>query len=935
MLNLRATMITVRGTLFLILSVTACISQGAEVPFNEDIRPILAEHCLHCHGPDAAHRQADLRLDLEHAAKESSIVPNKPRESEFFQRISSNDPDLRMPPGDTGKPLSAAQIAILKQWIQEGAPYQGHWSFEPIQKPKIPDVGHSTTSEIDRFILSRLKKQGLKLSPALNRQQLIRRATFDLTGLPPTWEEVTAFENDPSPHAFEKVIDRLLASPRYGERWGRHWLDIARFADTHGGSAIGFKKFPFSYTYRDYVIRAFNADLPYNRFVTEQLAADQLELKKNDPAHAALGFLTIGMQFRNPHDTIDDQIDVVTRGLLGLTVACARCHDHKYDAIPTEDYYSLYATLGSSRLEKLPSIIGETPKTKSYENYQKELARRLESYKEMRREQTAIMRGRLRMQVGIYLRELAKGTPEQDLSAAFLSYRTDDLRPLVLNRWRKYLAELPMTDPVFGPWLQLSSLKQKQDFQKQCQTLVASLVKENGDPKKQAAMEKVAANAPRWNPRVLEAILKKRPASLLELADIYGSLFADVQQQWLKVLIGTSLEARPGAQVIPDEDPRHRDANSPINRQLRRHLYAPDTPIAMSNEIAETLLNRPIRDNLRGRAGAIDQLNLTSPGSPPRPMTLREDPLADPFHVFRRGNPIDRGKPVQARFLTALSSANPKPYPAGKQRLGLANSIVDPANPLTRRVIVNWVWQHHFGLALVRTPDDFGTRGQTPTHPKLIDYLATTFMEEDWSLKQLHRRIMLTQVYQQAALEHAESRIKDPSNQLLWRMPRRKLEMEAMRDSMLMVSGELDTKMGGRPFDLLSKTVTPRRSVYAFVNRDIVSSLSSTFDGANPSSCTAQRPNTNVPQQTLFALNSRFIQDRAAALVSHKEIKSATTNTDRVRLLYQRTFSRNPEPQEVEIALRYIQSQTENSKTNPWQRLAHVLLAANEFVFVD
>lgn len=934
MLNQRKFSFTLLGSVSLVLFFQACVGFAAEIRFNEHIRPILSEHCLHCHGPDAGDRQADLRLDVEGGAKESAIVPQKPHESEMFQRLISKDPDLRMPPAETGKSLSAAQIKLVEQWIQEGAPYQDHWAFEPIKKPKLPQVDNTTITDIDRFILAQLKASGLQLSPTINRRQLIRRATFDLTGLPPTWDEVTVFVNDKSPQAFEKVIDRLLDSPQYGERWGRHWLDIARYADTYGGSAIGFKKFPFSYTYRDYVIRALNTDIPYNRFVKEQLAADQLGLKENDPALAALGFLTVGMQFRNPHDTLDDQIDVVTRGLLGLTVTCARCHDHKYDAIPTDDYYSLYATLGSSRLPQQLPMIGPAPETKSYRDYQTALSHRQEQHDDMGREQSAIMRSRLRMQVGLYLRELAKGTPEQDLSATFLSYRTDDLRPLVLNRWRKYLAGLSKKDSVFGPWLKLSKLDSK-NFRDQCLALVQALTKENGDPAKQPAMQKISSNAPRWNPRVLEALAKQKPASLLEVADVYGRLFADVHQQWLNVLTDTALEADTGAKVIPDEDPRHLDANSPINRQLRRHLYAPNTPTAMKEEIAVTLLNRPIRDNLRGRNGAIHNLHLTSPGSPPRAMALREEEQADEFYVFRRGNPIDRGKPVQARFLTALSASNPNAFPVGKQRLGLAQSIVDPANPLTRRVIVNWAWQHHFGRGLVRTPDDFGTRGQQPTHPQLLDYLATKFLEEGWSLKKLHRQIMLTNVYQQAAIENSEARIKDPENKLLWRMPRRRLEMEAMRDSMLLVSGELDSRMGGRPFNLLSKPVVPRRSVYAFVNRDIVSSIASTFDGANPNACTAKRPETNVPQQTLFALNSAFIQDRAVALASLKGIASAKTDAERVRLLYQRTYSRSPEPQEVILALRYIRSQKEKSKTKPWQRLAHVLLAANEFVFVD
>lgn len=924
----------VGGLSLLLFFILPAICLADEVRFNKDIRPIFAEYCLQCHGPDANNREADLRLDIEEVAKESAIVPAKPEESELYRRLITDDADLRMPPADSGKKLTKVQIELLRQWISEGAQYQGHWAFEPVRKPNPPNIGNKSITDIDRFVLSTLNKRGLKLSPAINRQQLIRRATLDLTGLPPTWEEVTAFVNDKSASAFEKVLDRLLESPRYGERWGRHWLDIARYADTHGGSAIGFTRFPFSYTYRDYVVRAFNADLPYNRFITEQLAADQLELADNDPALAGLGFLTVGMQYRNPHDTIDDQIDVVSRGLLGITVACARCHDHKYDAIPTDDYYSLYATLASSKLSQPLPIVGQPKKTKPYLDYQKELARRQISRDDMAREQSAVMRGRLKTQVGFYLKELAKGTPETDLSAAFLSYRTDDLRPLVLQRWRAYLARLPETDAVFGPWHRLSKLEAK-EFQTKCLALIESLKKENGDPKKQPPQQKLATGAPRWNPRVLEAIAKKKPTSMLEVADVYGQLFADVHQQWLRGLMETSLEATPGSKPVPDEDPKHRDINSSVNRQLRRHLYAPGSPTAMTEEIATTMLNRPVRDNLNKRKGAIHNLHLSSPGSPPRAMALREAKQPGEFRIFKRGNPIDRGDTVHAHFLTALSGKDAQPFRAGKRRLGLASAIVNPNNPLTRRVIANWVWQHHFGQGLVRTPDDFGTRGQPPTHPQLLDHLATTLLEDGWSLKKLHKRIMLSEVYQQAAREDAGARIKDPDNQWLWRMPRRRLDMEAMRDSMLAVSGELNTRMGGRPFELQSKPAVPRRSVYGFVNRDIVSSLASTFDVADPNSCTAKRPETNVPQQTLFALNSEFIQDRAAALAKLKELTTAKDDAERVRLLYQRVFSRPPKPQEVKIAVGYVQSQSGNSKTNPWQRLAHVLLAANEFVFVD
>ncbi len=914
----------------------ACAS--AAVRFNEQIRPLLAEHCLQCHGPDETHREGDLRLDVEDAAKEIAIVAHEPEASELIARITAIDPDVKMPPSETGKSLSAENIALLRQWIAEGAHYEGHWAFEPIELPKVPRPTEPRSSEIDHFVVTGLEAQGLRLSPSVSNQQLIRRATFDLLGLPPTWEEVEAFVEDNSPQAYEKVIDRLLASPRYGERWGRHWLDLARYADTHGGSAIGFRRFPFSYTYRDYVIRAFNADLPYDRFVTEQLAADQLNLEANDPALAGLGFLTVGRQFRNRHDVVDDQIDVVTRGLLGLTVSCARCHDHKFDAIPTTDYYSLYAALADSHPPETLPMVGEPADSEPLRNYQAELSQRQVIYQDMARDQTEVMRSRLRMQVGMYLRELAQGTPEQDLSVSVLSYRTDDLRPAVLERWRSYLAKMPADDPVFGPWVQLAEVSAN-ELPARCEQLLTLWQKDNGDPEKFAKAHKLGTVAPKWNPRVLEALAKAQVSSMEEVADAYGALFAELHEQWLRSLLDATLEASNGAEIIPDEDKRHAEINSAINKQLRRHLYQFGTPTAMSDNLTTTMLNRTVRDNLSGKRGAIHDLHLNSPGSPPRAMSLLEQTSGNPFHVLRRGQPLNRGEMVQARFLTAVSPGPTAPFPNGRKRLALARSIVDPSNPLARRVIVNWVWQHHFGRGLVRTPDDLGVRGQPPTHPELLDYLAVKFKEDGWSLKKLHRRIMLSQTYQQAAIENEVARHKDPENKLLWRMPRRILDMEAMRDAMLAVSGELDTsKIGGRPFEFQSDPIVPRRSLYAFANRDVISSFASTFDRADPSTCTAKRPETSVPQQTLFALNSTFIQDRALALANRA---SQIGNIDqRVQWMYQRTFSRNPDEHELQAALQYVASAEkieagEGAKTNPWHQLAHVLLAANEFVFVD
>ncbi|MCA9175211.1 MAG: PSD1 domain-containing protein [Planctomycetales bacterium] len=925
----------------LVLWLAACIlllesaALAEEIGYNSHVRPILTEHCLHCHGNDRDADQSGPRLDLEEAAKQSAIVPGHPERSPLLERITAKDPELRMPPPDSGRALTDAEVTILRQWISQGAPYERHWSFEPIQKPAAPMAERPLESDIDRFLIAKLESRGLSMTPPVTRRQWLRRASFDLTGLPPTWEEVQRFEADSATDAYEQALDRLLASPRYGERWASHWLDVARYADTHGGSAIGFTKFPFSYTYRDYVIRALNADLPYDRFVTEQLAADQLGLDEHDPALAALGFLTVGMQFRNPHDTIDDQIDVVTRGLMALTVACARCHDHKYDPIPTADYYSLYATFASSSQAELPPVIGQPPDDDNYRRYRDELAQRQRIHLDMRRDQTEVMRHRLRMQVGLYLRELAKGTPEQDLSAAFLSYRTDDLRPLVLNQWRDYLATMPESDPVFGPWVQLSGLA-KSEFGARCHQLLEQWRGENGDPAKFAKPELLTTAAPKWNPRVLDALAAKRPQSLLDVADAYGEVFAQLHREWLKTLLDTSLEAAIGADVVPDQAAVHRAANSAIDSQLRQHLYEPGTPTAMSDETAAKLLNRTVRDNLGGKRGAIHNLHLSSPGSPPRAMTLEESEDNLEFHVFRRGNPIDRGPIVAAGFLSALRKDNSgtRPFAPGQRRLALAESIVDPANPLLRRVVVNWVWQHHFGRGLVRTPDDFGARSDPPTHPQLLDYLAATLLEDGWSLKRLHKRIMLSAAYRQGAVENAEARKADPDNQLLWRMPRRRLDLEAMRDSMLAASGELDTsRIGGRPFDFLSQPITPRRTVYGFVNRDIISSLASTFDRANPATCTARRPETTVPQQTLFALNSEFIQDRAAAL-SQRAQQHAAAPKARIEWLFRELYSRDPAPDEVQAAERFL-GDDDAQRDSRWTQLAHVLLAGNEFVFVD
>ncbi len=940
-----------RAALCLFVWFAATLNANAQVDFNRQVRPILAEHCFQCHGPDGEKRSADLRLDVEADAKKSSIVAGSPGDSELIHRISSTDPETVMPPKETGKILNDAQKQILKQWIQEGAKYSSHWAFQPIANSddliKALPTSNAGNSPVDRFLMHKLEQAGLTYSKPVSRAQFIRRATFDLTGLPPTWAEVEAFENDTTAGSEERLIDRLLESPRYGERWGRHWLDIARYADTHGGAAIGFTSFPFSYTYRDYVINSLNKDLPIDRFLKEQIAADQLGLPDGDPALAALGFLTVGMQFRNYHDTIDDQIDVVTRGLMGLTVTCARCHDHKFDPIPTADYYALYAAIAPSKAPPELPAIGSVGDEQARQQYERELADLKLKARQFAREQNEVLRNRLRMQVGLYLAEIAKGIGEQDLSTQFLSYRTDDIRPLVFNRWLTWLAGMNKEDPVFGPWLEMQSWGSipETEFQTRRDEYLGRLSAEldaiGRTPDKLHALR---GEPLKWNPFIIDALVEQKPATLSAVATVYGKVFADQQRMWLQALLDSSLEAEAGGTVLPDEHPQHQVINSPSHRQIRHHLYAEGSPFDLSDEDAIRLTNRTIADLASGKKGAIHQLNLSSPGSPPRAMIMREDPNPKPANIFLRGNPLARGEVVEARFLSSLPGDHSQIYEPGHRRLGLAQSLVADNNPLTARVLVNWAWQNHFGTGLVRTPDDFGTRGQAPTHPELLDYLADQLRKNGWSLKWLHRQIMLSHAYGQGAVENEHQRQIDPENLLLWRMPRRRLEFEAMRDAMLAASDELDITMGGRPIDLNASPAVPRRSVYGFVNRDVIANLMSTFDTANPNACTARRQETTVPQQTLFALNSDFIQDRAARVAMLTKEMNLASDDERIAVMVRKILCRNPTDSEIAQAKAFMTEATANSTTangavtdpeRGWVLLAHALLASNEFTFLD
>jgi hypothetical protein len=740
-------------------------SQALEF-FESKIRPVLAERCFRCHGPEK--QKGGLRLDSREGMLKGStsgpvIVPGQPEKSLVIEAIQQKG-DVKMPPDEK---LPAEAVANLGEWIKAGAPWPGsavatvstveawkmHWAFQPVKKVAQPSVQHQSRvqSPIDAFILAELEKRGLALAAPADKRTLLRRASFDLIGLPPTPEEIEAFEGDTAPDAFAKVVDRLLASPHYGERWGRHWLDVARYADTKGYVFQEERRYAFAYTYRDYVIRAFNDDVPYDQFIVQQLAADRLFAAAKaagdepDPQSlAAMGFLTLGRRFlNNQHDIIDDRIDVSTRGLLGLTVGCARCHDHKFDPIPTKDYYSLYGVFASSTEPKELPLLAAPKETPEYLAFAKELK----------------------------VREQA----------------VDDYR-----------------------------VKNKTEL----------------------------------------------------------------------------------------------DAN-----------------------------NRKFKDELKALQKKVEAWH-SSPAAPPRAMVLEDLPKPREARVFLRGNPGSPGPAVPRQFIGVIAGDHRQPFKEGSGRLEFAQAIASPDNPLTARVLVNRVWLNHFGAGLVRTPSDFGLRSEPPTHPALLDYLANRFVEDGWSLKKLHKLIMLSSVYQQGSQPLPEAAKVDPENRLWSHMNRRRLDFEAMRDALLCVSGQLDTKIGGPAVEMFEAKASKRRTVYGFIDRQNLPGLLRTFDFASPDASNPQRYETTVPQQALFLMNNPFVLDQARGLLKRPELAGVNDEQVRVRKLYRLIYGRGPNGQEAAMAQRFLAAdvgseQETSPPLTPLERYVQVMLLANEFAFVD
>jgi len=816
-----------------ILLAWAVAASGADLAsidhFERYVRPLLAEQCYACHSAGSPVLQAELRVDsraslLRGGKSGPAIEPGNPNGSRLLQVLRS-DEGVRMPP--TGK-LTETQIEHIATWISAGAPFpeptaEGsaideaamHWAFVAPRKSEPPA---STTAwaetPIDRFVEARLVEAGLRASAEADPRTLIRRLFFDLTGLPPTAEEADAFASAPTPDAYETVVESLLASERFGERWARHWLDVARYSDE------GFQARPFAiaWTYRDWVVDAFNSDLPYDEFVRYQLAAD---LEASDKRHlAAMGMLTLGINLPRPTDVpenLDDRIDVVSRGFLGLSVACARCHDHKFDQISQKDYYSLYSVFLNSPNVLEPVALDAFGSDQQTEFFRKKLAERrkwLDTYREERL-QDHVREFRQPKELARYL-EAAWATRAQGNRELEALSKEKDFNLYVLKRWHKYL------NGLVGPSVRAF-----------------------------AALD--------------------TPGGAAELAQ--RMVDADSDYRW------------------PD----------PEREALRLALRGNGSPTDIPVEDFWWVQNEGDSNVMKALKWQYDAVmrDWSHRDGPRHAMVTSDARVPQPTYIFVRGNQHDKGDEVKPKFLSALSG--PPEFRSGSGRLELARLIGSAENPLAARVFVNRVWGHLFGEGLVRTPSDFGRRGDPPSHPELLDYLATEFAEEGWSTKDLIRRIVLSKAYRQSSDRKAEGVAEDPSTRLLWRQNRTRLSFEALRDTMLSVAGRLDTTVGGAPFELSAQPASPRRTIYAYVSREEPSALMRAFDGSNPEEHTPRRQLTTVPQQALFLMNSSFLADQARATAA-----ACGEPAKCVDVLHRKILGRSPTDQERQDGLAFL-----------------------------
>ncbi len=962
--------------------------------FESRIRPVLVERCYACHGGDPAKIRGGLVL-LDAAGLRAggdsgaAVVPGSPEDSLLIEAIHYEGL-TRMPPD--GK-LSASVIADFEQWIRLGAPDprtgaeqtvvaertaesydygpgREHWAYRRIEDPEPPEVRNEAwiRRPIDRFILARLEERGLEPVTAADRRTLLRRATFDLVGLPPSEAEIEDFLTDRDPGAFARVVDRLLASPHYGERWGRHWLDVARYADSNGlDENIAF---PNAFRYRDYVVDSLNRDKPFDRFVQEQIAGDLLPAETEAQRFeqiTATGFLMLGPKVLAEQDVdkmlidiVDEQVNTVGRAFLALPVGCARCHDHKFDPIPTADYYAMAGVLRSTAtmsdaagMRWLERPLAPEETIAEYEAARESVAEAREKVDELVREQNEVLRRPRREALADYLLAAEEAYPswsgdeaKQDEARETIARVAGSrgLEPAVLERWVKAFhryregppveGDAPSPSTVFVIWNAYAAAApdRYEEVTEDLRALIAS--------------EKVLTA-----PLTRGLVRGPAPKTLEEVAWRYGSLFATIEIAWEEHLMRLGLkdedDLAPSDFMLPREQ-----------EELRWLVYGGYFCIlCLDQEEEEKLYPPEALERLAELRAEVERLEEASPPPPPYAMAVDEAEIVDlPVHI--RGSHLNLAeKPEPRGFLKVTDHlVPPPPVSAGTSgRLELAHWITHPEHPLTARVIVNRVWHWHFGRGIVDTPSNFGAIGSAPTHPRLLDWLARRFVEGGWSLKNLHRDIMLSNTYQLSTDHDAANAAVDEENLLLWRMNRRRLEVEPIRDALLQLAGRLDLTVGGRVEEYNQKGyvfgeggvlgevdfyAAPRRSIYMPVVRTAIYRIFGGFDFGDASDSVGARSETVVPRQALLMMNSPFVEEAALGFAQQLLELEGASAADRVDTAFARAYGRPADDVEIEDSLAFLdrmraRAPADDAEIFAWTRLCHVILAASEFIYIN
>ena len=913
--------------------------------FEKKVRPIFVERCAVCHGDQL--QTAGLKLttaDGFYKGGESGPVFLKedPDSSRILATVRYEG-QIKMPP--TGK-LPSEEIEALTTWIRHGAPWPdsetgtaagvrdsgpswsakqtGHWGFQPILSHEPPTVGNKdwTQTPIDHFILAKLEKQGLAPAARANKLTLLRRAKYDLHGLAPTESEIREFLADRSPGAFRRLVDRLLDSPRYGEKWGRHWLDVARYADSTG--LDDDIKVPYTWRYRDYVIDAFNRDTPFDQFIVEQLAGDLLPPEGTDEVNRkgviATGFLAVGTKplvqqdkIKMKYDVIDEQIDTTAKVFMGLTMGCARCHDHKFDPISANDYYSMASIFASVKnFESLdPSM---TVSKVHLEPLVPEA-----TYRQYKDHQDALRNTKLRidsiLDLEMYRYVLGHRSPQLSryMLAAFEVYNDGaDIEELaarerldceLLSLWVGYLQPREDLRLHLTQWYEAASTDR------------AAVAKEY--------QQRFQARGHEWS----ERLAKWRHE--IEAWDGVGNF-----------------PERPD--LAPGSDRFFSEVTLPA-AAMDEGANAADGPFSIPKKALDHILSTGLRGRVQALRAELERLEESAPPKPPMAYAVKESESVEQ-HVFIRGSHNNPGALVRQQFPVILAGEDQGEIDDGSGRLALASWLSSPDHPLTSRVIVNRLWQWHFGEGLVRTPNNFGVMGEGPTHPELLDYLARRFMNAGWSMKAMHRLIMLSSTYQMQSHISDEAWTKDSANRLWSRFNRRRLSVEEMRDSLLAIDGSLDVTMGGALTESLDSygfeeayvhpDDTRRRTVYLPIYRNKMPTLLTLFDFADPSASIAARPRTSVAPQGLYFMNSDFVQQRARALAGHLLQSDGFDDSARIEKAYWLALTRRPESEEVDEMLGYIAAypvggDAPEGRLERWQSFCRILLTSNEYNYVN